>query len=247
MDAKKVAGIMMGVIGLFFLLLPVCWYLYMVMVPPPSDYEYMPPGAGAIIFILFLGGNILGLIFVGLTKILLERSKVFGALFISSGLLNFFLLTKMFYLSGLFDLLLYTSPIVTILVGMSLIFPLSSAYIYIANYIAKMKKLLILGAVLNIGWGFLVLANALSYGLVPPPNYPYGLVAFGLSHFIVGPVAILGGILMLTKIYKIGGMLAILSGILSIFSILSFLFVFPPLIGGILGITAKKREAKPVF
>lgn len=246
MDSKRV-GVITGVIGLIFLLPPVCWYLYMVIVPPPSDYEYMPPGAGAIIFMVFLGGNILGLIFAGLTKLLLKRSKVFGALFISSGLPNFFLWTKMFYFSGLFDLLLYTSPIVTILVGMSLIFPLSSAYIYIANYIVKMKKLLILGAVLNIGWGFLVLANALSYGLVPPPNYPYGLVAFGLSHFIVGPVAILGGILMLTKIYKIGGMLAILSGILSVFSIISFLFVFPPLIGGIFGITAKKREVKPVF
>lgn len=246
MDSKK-AGVITGFIGLIFLLFPVCWYLYMVIVPPPSDHEYMPPGAGAIIFMFFLGGNILGLIFAGLTKLLLKRSKVLGTLFISSGLPNFFLWTKMFYFFGLFDLLLYTSPIVTILVGISLIFPLSSAYIYVTNYIAKMKKLLILGAVLNIGWGFLVLANALSYGLVPPPNYPYGLVAFGLSHFIVGPVAILGGILMLTKICKIGGMLAILSGILSVFSIMSFLFVFPPLIGGIFGITAKKREAKPVF
>lgn len=119
--AKKDKGIITGIIGSIFLLLPVCWYLYMVIVPPPSDYEYMPPMAGTLIAMLFFGANILGIIFASLTKILLKRSIMFGTLFISSGLLNFYLLTKMFSFSGLFGLLLYAPPIVTILVGVSLI------------------------------------------------------------------------------------------------------------------------------
>ena len=110
-------GVITGVIGSIFLLLPVCWYLYTVIVP----YQDVPPMAGTVILVFFLGCNILGIIFAGLTKILLKRSTVFGAFFISLGLLNFYLLTKMFYFSGLFGLLLYTPSTVTILVGLSLI------------------------------------------------------------------------------------------------------------------------------
>jgi hypothetical protein len=110
-------GVITGVIGSIFLLLPVCLYLYTVIIP----YQDVPPMAGTLILVFFLGCNILGIIFAGLTKILLKRSTVFGALFISLGLLNFYLLTKMFYFSGLFGLLLYTPSTVTILVGLSLI------------------------------------------------------------------------------------------------------------------------------
>ncbi|MDH5419892.1 MAG: hypothetical protein OEX06_06135, partial [Candidatus Bathyarchaeota archaeon] len=60
MDSKKV-GVITGVIGSIFLLLPVCWYLYTVIAPPPpSWYEYMPPMAGSLILVFFLGGNVLG-------------------------------------------------------------------------------------------------------------------------------------------------------------------------------------------
>jgi len=123
-DSKKV-GVITGVIGSIFLLLPVCWYLYTVIAPPPASwYEYMPPMAGSLILVFFLGGNVLGLIFAYLTKLLLKCSTVFGALFISTGLSNFFILAKMFYFSGLFGLLLYTPSIVTILVGVTLVKPL---------------------------------------------------------------------------------------------------------------------------
>lgn len=124
MDAKKVGGIITGVIGSIFFLLPVCLYLYTAVVPPsPAYYEYMPPMGGILIAMFFFGCHILGIIFVGLTKIILRRSTVFGALFLSSGLLNFYLLTKMFYFSSLFGLLLYAPLIVTIIVGVSLVKP----------------------------------------------------------------------------------------------------------------------------
>ncbi|KPV63604.1 MAG: hypothetical protein AOA66_0736 [Candidatus Bathyarchaeota archaeon BA2] len=120
MDAKRVAGIIMGVIGFILLLFPVWQRLYMViMPPPPSYYEYSPRFAAA--FASMLLPNILGVIFVGITRLLLKRSTVFGALFISSGLLNFYLLTKTFPFCSLFDLLLYAPSIVAILVGVSLI------------------------------------------------------------------------------------------------------------------------------
>ena len=119
-DAKKDEGIITGIIGQIFLLLPVCWYLHMIIVPPPSDYEYVPPMAGTLVAMLFFGASILGIIFAGLTKKLLKRSIIFGTLFISSGLLNLYLLTKMFSFSGLFGLLLYAPPIISILVGVSL-------------------------------------------------------------------------------------------------------------------------------
>jgi len=110
-------GVITGAICSIFLLLPVCWHLYTVIVP----YQDVPPMAGTLILVFFLGCNILGIIFAGLTKILLKRSTIFGALFISLGLLNFYLLTKMFYFSDLFGLLLYAPSTVTILVGLSLI------------------------------------------------------------------------------------------------------------------------------
>lgn len=128
MEPRKVEGTIAGVIASIFLWLPVCWYLYMIAVPPsPSYYEYMPPMAGTLIFFFILGSNTVGVILVGLTKMLLKRSTVFGALFILSGLLNLYLLISMFsfpFFSGLVGILLYTPPLVPILVGVSLVKPL---------------------------------------------------------------------------------------------------------------------------
>ena len=87
-------------------------------------------------FVLSMGCNILGIIFAGLTKIMLKHSKIFGALLISSALLNLFILTG-FYIGfpsvGLFAhmlliILVWLWPLtlpftLSFLVGVSLIIP----------------------------------------------------------------------------------------------------------------------------
>jgi hypothetical protein len=127
-DAEKSKGIMVGVIALFFLLFPVFWYLSMVMAP--FYYDYMPGLAGTLTFLFFLGSNLFGVIFAVLTKVLLKRSTMFGAAFILSALLNFYVFIKMgFRVSygwGMLSLLLYALPLATSLVGLSLIVEFSS-------------------------------------------------------------------------------------------------------------------------
>lgn len=218
MDDHKVEGMISGIICLFLI-----WFQIPLIF-------FFPAG------LLFYT---LGLFFAFKTKQLLIRSWEFGVLFISSGFFNILVyspayenllhsLYSPFSILNVLVILLLFSPLAlslaTILIGMLLIFP-------------KMKKTVILGAVLNIGWGFIIFLPVFTYVLASFPR----LVPFTLFDIIVGPISILGGILMLTKIYKIGGMLAILSGILAT-RFLPFLFAFPLLIGGILGITAKKPE-----
>lgn len=111
----------MGVIGLFFLLYPVAGYIYRVIIPLPSSDYSSPRFAGAFSGMLIL--NILGVIFVGFSKLRLKHSTVFGALFISAGLLNWSFSRGMFSFSGPFDLLLYAPAIITFLIGVSLIVP----------------------------------------------------------------------------------------------------------------------------
>jgi len=84
-----------------------------------------------IILVLFYFCPAVVIISAGLTKKLLEHSRVFGALFILSGLLNFFILTSIFYLRWWFTglalwayLLGYTPSTIAVLVGISLIKPL---------------------------------------------------------------------------------------------------------------------------
>jgi uncharacterized membrane protein len=122
-DDKKVEGMILGVIGLLFLLYPVVRSFYRIIVPPPpSEYYYSPRFAGAFMGMLFL--NILGVIFVGLSKLRLKHSTVFGALFIAAGLLNFYVWSGTFSFSGLSNLLVNAPSIITILIGVSLIVPL---------------------------------------------------------------------------------------------------------------------------
>jgi hypothetical protein len=80
--------------------------------------------AGTMVLLFLLGSNTVALLFVGLTKSLLKQSRVFGALFISGGLLNLLLLLSIFsfpFFSGLLGLLIYMPPLVPIIVGVSLI------------------------------------------------------------------------------------------------------------------------------
>jgi hypothetical protein len=125
-DAKRVAGIIVGVIASGFLFLPVFWYLDMVITPPPASwYEYMPGMAGPLILGFLLGSNVLGIIFAVLTKALLGRSIVFGATFILLGILNSYILTQMrfrvWYSWGEGTPLLYIPSIVSSLVGVFLV------------------------------------------------------------------------------------------------------------------------------
>jgi hypothetical protein len=125
-DVDRVEGMILGVIGLLFLLYPVVWSFYRIIVPPPlSEYDYRPCFAGAFMGMLLL--NIPGVIFVGLSKSRLKRSTVFGALFIAAGLLNFYFWSGTLCFSGLSNLLVNAPSIITILIGVSLIVPLRQA------------------------------------------------------------------------------------------------------------------------
>jgi len=87
----------------------------------------MPPMAGLLILLFLLGSNHFGVIFAVLTKVLLKRSTIFGATFILSAILNFYVLIKMgFRVSygwGMITLLIYAPLLATSLVGISLILP----------------------------------------------------------------------------------------------------------------------------
>ena len=123
MNTKKTEGIIVGVIASIFLFFPVFYYLSMIITP--LSYENMPPMAGLLTLLFLLGSNHFGVIFAVLTKALLKRSTIFGATFILSAILNFYVLIKMgFRVSygwGMVTLLLYAPPLATSLVGISLI------------------------------------------------------------------------------------------------------------------------------
>ena len=127
-DPNKFEGTIVGVIASIFLLLPMFWVLSDIIVPPPPGWhEYVTGAAAGIFLFFFFGSNIVGIIFAVLTKTMLKRSMVFGAIFILSGLLNLYFVIEMFGLYRLWwekDLSVLAPPIVTILVGVSLIVPL---------------------------------------------------------------------------------------------------------------------------
>ena len=111
MRSKVISGVILGVIGLFFLLYPVAGYIYWVIVPPSTSEYNSPRFAG--VFGGMLVFTILDVIFLGFAKLQLKHSKMFGALFIFAGLLNVFVWSGMFSISGLF----------AFLIGVSLILP----------------------------------------------------------------------------------------------------------------------------
>lgn len=102
-------GSLTGVIGLIFLLLPEC------LIPVFARFESEIP-----IIAVYLVSIPLSIIFVVLTKLLLKHSIMFGALFISLGLLKFFVDLVLWKLS-LYLVIFSVPSIVTILVGVSLI------------------------------------------------------------------------------------------------------------------------------
>jgi hypothetical protein len=121
---RRGGGTVAGVSASVLLWLPVVWVVYVLVAPRTSGPEYLPPIAGGMVLLFLLGSNTVGLLFVGLTKSLLKQSRVFGALFISGGLLNLLLLWSMFgfgSFSGLLGLLIYMPSLVPIIVGVSLI------------------------------------------------------------------------------------------------------------------------------
>ena len=125
MSTEKTKGIVVGVIASIFLFFPVFYYLGTVI--SLLYNENMPGLAGTLTFLFFLWSNLYGAIFAVLTKALLKRSTIFGAIFILSAILNFYVLIKMgFRVSygwGMMALLLYAPPLATSIVGISLIVP----------------------------------------------------------------------------------------------------------------------------
>jgi hypothetical protein len=122
-NTEKTKGIIVGVIASIFLFFPVFYYLGTVI--SPLYNENMPGLAGTLTFLFFLGSNLYGAIFAVLTKALLKRSAIFGAIFILSAILHFYILIKMGFRFSygwrMITLLLYAPLLATSIVGISLI------------------------------------------------------------------------------------------------------------------------------
>jgi hypothetical protein len=89
-DLLTILGIITGLIGLILLLFPV-WghltFIYDDRLRLVRD-NIEPTDLTSMFILICLAANLFGLIFAGLTKMLLKSSKMFGAIFIILGLLN---------------------------------------------------------------------------------------------------------------------------------------------------------------